>query len=315
MARKAKRPKSPLAQVQAVAEARWRPVLGDPDSRVPTTLEAVVAMEEALAAVVDEAEADHDLAVALGDYARTCVWSRRDSFVGTWAAPIGGVGMVIAMLVLGRGGASDWLAASMVWAAGVPLYLQAATARQYDINADVISEHRTLDDRYLGFVAAGPPLLTPLWLALRAVAYGIGLPAAVVHQALRRKRYLPILALVGISVGALVFATFEPGGEGIVQVEGADPTAAPLASPAHAFVPVVLLRGVEHPILPGSTVTLTLTGGVPDTSRLGEPTTVDDRSAGGCTTILRTWDGPPKVRERSSRCAGQAETIYEYVLR
>lgn len=314
MSRKPKRPKSPLERVQAVAQTHWRPVPNDPDSRVPTSLEAVTKMEEVLASLVEEAEAGDELAEQLAVYTRTCVWARRKSFVGAWAAPIGGIFAVATLLLIGRHGGTDWLAASMVWAASVPLYLQAAIARQVDVNADVIAGTRTLDDRFLAFVASGPPILTPLWLAVRAAAYGLVLPSVVMQESMRRKRFVPALALVGITTGAMVFATTEPRADLAPAAEVIE-VATPAPAPSGPLDPVVVAAGVEHRIEPGAPVTLTLAAGEPDTSALGEPTRVDDRSAGGCSTVLRTWTGPPKVRERASRCSGEDATTYEYVLR
>jgi len=313
MAKKAKRPKTPMARIEAVAQTHWRPVPGDPDSRVPTTLDAVQAMEDVIVSLADEAEADGDLAEALLPYVKSCLWGRRESFVGTWAAPIGGAFAVVVLLWIGRNAGVDWLAASMVWAAAVPLYFQAAVAAQVDVNADVVAGTQTVDDRFLAFVAAGAPILTPLWLALRAAVLGLVLPSIVMQEAVRRRKFIPAIALVAITLGATVFATATRADPGAVV--GADAVEATPEPPPAPLVPVVVADGVEHRLVADQPITISLADGEPDTSRLGPPTSTDDRSAGGCTTILRTWEGPPAVRERSTRCPGQSETTFEYALR
>ncbi len=199
-----------LAEVERIAAEQWAESPGEEGGRVPTTREGLAAMEAAIARAADAAEADPSLAQDLLPLVRTCLWARRPTFAGTWATVAGAIFVVVWLLAVGRREGAPWLAAAVVWAASVPLYLQAAVAMQVDVNAEVVSGRRSLDMRFVQWVASGPPILLPLWMGGRALLFGALAPALVVVEGLRRRRPLPPVILFGVSVLAALWAIARP---------------------------------------------------------------------------------------------------------
>lgn len=204
-----------MAEVERIAAEQWGESPGEEGGRVPVTRAGLAAMEVAIAAAADAAEAEPELAGALLPYVRACLWARRPTFVGNWATVAGAVVVVVWLLVTGRNGGTPWLAAALVWAASVPLYLQAAVAIQVDVNAEVISGRRSLDTRFMLWTANDmPPILTPLLLGGRALLYGALAPLMVLVEAARWRHPLPAVVLFGVTALAVLWTIARPLAEG-----------------------------------------------------------------------------------------------------
>jgi hypothetical protein len=327
-----------LRELEELAATRWTKLPGEAGRTVPTTDEGLSAMEEAVGRLAPLATEDGRLVELIALFARTCVWARRPRFVGNWGTVVGAAVAVLVLIVVGRRAGPPYLAAALVWTGAIPMYIQAAVAPQFAVNARVLSGHRTLDDRFLAFVASGAPLMTPLWLTLRAAVYGLAAPLLVLVEASRRGRYLPgvVMALV-VTVAVLWAMTrdvpplAEPEPEVTpAPVEQADwaprldvgDSSLVFGEPLPAKRPggaalQLQLRATRTGALDQVVVQVTDDADAPDPEPVwGPPEVVDDRSASDCVTVLRTFrhDGL-ELMHRRSRCAGDERTVHEYTLR
>jgi len=166
----------------------WTAVPDKPNQRIPTSASAVQAIEKALLVARNADGIGEAFEEELVLFARTCAWARQLRFSGSWSTVVGAAAAVIAFLAIGRDGDRLTLGLSLIWAISIPLYLRAATLRQYQINARVVAGTQTLDDRFLSFVASGAPLMVPVWMALRASVLGALAPLLAIGHLVRRFR-------------------------------------------------------------------------------------------------------------------------------
>ncbi len=197
-----------MARLERVVTEQWRSLPGDETRAVPTSAAGIEAMEGVLEEVAGQiAPDDFELEVQITSLAQTCAWARRPLFVGSWATPIGAAAVVAALLIAGRRtDSSALLAAAVVWTAAVPLYLRAAVAFQFEVTARLLSGDRTIEEQFLAFVAAGPPLLLPFWLTGAAVVCGMAAPALVLVEGSKRGRFIPGLVMTATAALAVVWA-------------------------------------------------------------------------------------------------------------
>lgn len=324
-----------LDELHAIADRHWTTLPGDDGRTVPTTEEGLAAMEEALPRLAPLAGEHPDLAMTLATFARTCVWARRPRFVGTWATVIGAVAYVTAFLLAGKRSDPRWFAAALIWIGTVPLYVQAASSPQFVRTARLLSGHRTLDERLLAFAADGPPLVAPLWLLARAAIYGAVAPLLVLAEAPRRGRYLPgvVMGLVATVAGLWLItrpATIEPPEPQKVEL----PAAADLFAPSVSVGPTTVVFGEAPPESLPDDATLRIRAELDDDGGVrkvlvwvrdgdagpgaawGGHTREEDRSTAGCDAFIRDHErAGHTLRQRESRCEGDAWTVHEYELR
>ncbi|MEE2828385.1 MAG: hypothetical protein VX498_04280 [Myxococcota bacterium] len=203
-----------VAGVAEVALRHFTPVPGREGHALPTSLEAVQAVEAAVAearelwqgreqARQDKPEDEAEALLQIEQFAASCTAARSMRFAGKFSVILGTCLVVVLLLIFGR----KWnnvphMAAACVWTAAVPLYLRAAVAPRWLINARVLSPDRTLDTRLLAFLAKGPPIATPPALLLRALFLSLFTPLLVLLEAHRSKKRA--IALVMIFVIAVL---------------------------------------------------------------------------------------------------------------
>lgn len=324
-----------VVELRQIAGRLWTRLPGKGERAVPTSEEGLAAMEEALPRLAPLAGADPDLALAIALHARTCVWARRERFVGSWGLIAGAATVVVAALVAGRHDHGP-LAIALVWAGSIPLYLHAAVAPQYVVNARILARDPSLDERFLRTVAAGPPMLAPIWLLLRATLLGAAAPLLVLVEASRRARFMPGIAMAIVSaVACLWWATSPATPPAPAQATPPTPTPTPVA-----FTPGLRLGGTwvafgaePPPVLPAGDsiqvraerapgggvgmIVVRERGGIAEPEATwGPPVREEDRSVSACRTVLHDFEREGiLLHERASDCGEDGWTVHEFTLR
>ena len=202
-----------VAGVAEVALRHFTPVPGREGHALPTSLGAVLAVEQAVSEARERWQderaefhrgpaAEDDGLLQLEQFAASCTAARSLQFSGKLSVILGTCLVVVLLLIFGR----KWdnvplMAAACVWTASVPLYLRAAVAPRWRINARVLSPDVTLDTRLMALLAKGPPIATPPVLLLRALLLALFTPLLVLLEARRSgKKYVALVMLFVIAV-------------------------------------------------------------------------------------------------------------------
>ena len=201
-----------LADVGNVVQRVFTPVPEREGHALPTSEEALLAVEESLGRARQRweeqpelrqgsAEEQADVLMQLEQLGELCRAARHVGFSGKLSVIFGAALVVIVLLILGRQANNvPTMAAAVIWTAAVPLYLRSAVAPRWKLYARVLSPAQSLDDRFMKALAAWPPFLGPLGLILRSVAYGALAPALVLIEANRSgKRHLVVVMLAVIA--------------------------------------------------------------------------------------------------------------------
>lgn len=201
-----------LSAIAAVVQARFTEVPDRPGHALPTSEEAILSVELALGEArqrwEDEpeirqgtAEDQADVLLQLEQLAQVCRAAREVGFSGKLSTIFGAALVVIALLIVGRQlNSVPVMAAACLWTATVPLYLRSAVAPRWTVYSRLLSPGESLDDRLLGFVAKGPPILAPLALLLRALLFGALAPALVLLEARRSGKVHIAVVMTAVSV-------------------------------------------------------------------------------------------------------------------
>ena len=202
-----------LADVGRVVQRVFTPVPDREGHALPTSEEALLAVEESLGQARQRWEEEPDLRVGtpeeqaqvlmqLEQLGETCRQARQVGFAGKLSVIFGAALAVVVLLFIGqRSNDVPVMAAAVIWTLSVPLYLRTAVAPRWQVYQRILSGPKSIDDRFLEAVSARSLLFGPPALLLRTLVYGLLAPPLVLVEARRSKKHHLFWVMLTLTAG------------------------------------------------------------------------------------------------------------------
>ena len=207
-----------LRIVNEAAAAHWQPLPDRPEMAVPATAAGVEAVREALQLARRQRPTHPGTLEKLNFFDTVLEWATTTQFAGTVASPLGAVliAMVLAVLAFAEGRLpgtrNELLLYASLLAAQAALYRQCARRPQFEINARFLADAPGNDERFVRWLITKNVLIsTPVGL-LRALLYGLLIPASMVRHLFRREYFLASALVIFANVTILITGTNLPRG-------------------------------------------------------------------------------------------------------